>query len=85
MILTLEIPDEVSQAMRLPAPEVRTRLQLELAISLYEQEILPLGKAAKLAGLNSWEFNDILSRRKIPMHYTEEDLAHDIAYADGDK
>jgi predicted HTH domain antitoxin len=79
--VTLEIPDEVSAALRLPAPELKTRLQLELAVSLYAQHILGLGKAAELAGLSRWELNDLLSRRGVPMHYSEGDLTEDLAYA----
>jgi predicted HTH domain antitoxin len=41
-----------------------------------------LGKAAHLAGLNRWEFDEVLGRRGVPAHYTEDDLAHDAAYAD---
>jgi predicted HTH domain antitoxin len=81
MSVTLEIPDDVWQAMRLPAPEVKARLQLELAISLYAQQILSLGKAAEVAGLSRWELNDILARRGVPMHYTEVELSEDLAYA----
>ena len=54
MSVTLEIPDEVFQAMRLPPPEIEARLRLEVAISLYAQQILGLGKAAELAGLSRW-------------------------------
>ena len=85
MGLMLEISNEVVQAMRVPPPEVEARMRLELAIGLYSQQILPLGKAAQLAELNRWEFNDILARRGIPMHYTERDLAHDISYANRDQ
>ena len=81
MSLSLEIPDEVAQALRVPLPEMEARMRLELAVGLYAQQILPLGKAAQLAELNRWEFNDLLARRGIPMHYTERDLAHDLAYA----
>ena len=81
MTLMLEIPDEVSRAMRLPPAEIEVRLRLELSISLYQQQILSLGKAADMAGLTRWEFNDILSQRGIPMHYSESDLEHDLAYA----
>ena len=81
MTVTLEVPDEVTQALRLPRPEAEARLLLELAVGLYSQRLLPLGKAAHLAGLSRWEFEDVLARRGIPMHYTEEDLAHDAAYA----
>jgi predicted HTH domain antitoxin len=82
MSVALEVPNEVTLAMRLPAPEAEARLRLELAIGLYTQRLLPLGKAARLAGLNRWEFDDILARRDVPAHYTEEDLIHDAAYAD---
>ena len=85
MTVTLEVPNEVSQALRLPPPEAEARLLLELAIALYTQRLLPLGKAAHLAGLSRWEFDDMLARRDIPMHYTEDDLSHDAAYASGDQ
>lgn len=81
MSVTLEIPDEVSAALRLPPPELKSRLQLELAVSLYSQQILGLGKAAELAGLSRWELNDLLARRGVPMHYTESELSEDLAYA----
>ena len=81
MSLSLEIPDEVSQAMRLPPAETKSRLQLELAVSLYAQEILSLGKAAELAGVPRLELNDALAKRGVPMHYTPEDLSNDLAYA----
>ena len=81
MSVTLEIPDEVFQAMRLPPPEIEARLRLEVAISLYAQQILGLGKAAELAGLSRWELNQTLAKRGVPMHYSEKQLAEDIAYA----
>ena len=81
MSLTLEIPDAVFEAMRLPPPEVQARLLLELAVSLYAQEILSLGKAAELAGLSRWQLGDTLAKRGVPMHYSQEDLSEDIAYA----
>jgi predicted HTH domain antitoxin len=83
MSLILEIPDEVSQAMRLPPTEAKFRLHLELAVSLYAQDILGLGKAAELAGISRSELNDVLAKRGVPMHYTEEDLRNDLAYAYG--
>jgi predicted HTH domain antitoxin len=76
------VPNEVTQAMRLPPAEAEGRLRLELAVGLYTQRLLPLGKAAQLARLNRWEFDDVLGRRGIPAHYSEADLDHDAAYAD---
>jgi len=81
--VTLEIPDEISAALRLPLPELKQRLQLELAVSLYTQQILSLGKAAELAGLARWELNNLLARRGVAMHYAEAELTEDLAYARG--
>lgn len=39
MQLTLEVPDTIHQAMRIPEPERQSRLLLELACALYEREI----------------------------------------------
>jgi predicted HTH domain antitoxin len=81
MSLTLEIPDEVSKAMHLSPSEAEARLRLELAVSLYAQEILSLGKAAEFAGVSRKELNETLAKRKVLMHYTKEDLADDVVYA----
>ncbi|MCR4411219.1 MAG: UPF0175 family protein [Thermoguttaceae bacterium] len=81
--LTLEIPGDVAEALRLPPQEVGPRLRLELAVGLYSQRILGLGKAAELAGLPVLRFDEELSRRRIAMHYDESDLAHDTAYGHG--
>ncbi|MBI5384412.1 MAG: UPF0175 family protein [Verrucomicrobia bacterium] len=81
MSVTLEIPDEVSQAMRVPPPELEARLRLELTVALYAQQVLSLGKAAQLAGLSRFEMNSVLARRSVPMHYSAQELAEDLAYA----
>ncbi len=81
--LTLEIPGEIAQALRLPPPECESRLRLELAVALYAQSILGLGKAAELAGCSLLRFEEELRRRHVRMHYDETDLAQDIAYACG--
>ena len=81
MSLSLEIPDEILLAMRLPPAETKSRLKLELAVSLYAQDILSLGKAAELAGISRLQLNDALAKRRVPMHYTQDDLRDDLAYA----
>lgn len=66
--LTLEIPSDVADALRLPDVENVQRLRLELAVSLYSQGILGLGKTSQLASLSRWEMNRALTERKVPMH-----------------
>ena len=78
--LTLEIPGDVADALRVPDLEKVQRLRLELAVSLYSQGILGLGKAAQLADLPRWEMNRVLAQRNVPMHYGPEELAEDLQY-----
>ncbi|MEG3055827.1 MAG: UPF0175 family protein [Methanoculleus sp.] len=53
----------------------------KLAVALYQRGILSSGKAAALARMNRWEWEELLGARKIPRHYADEDLDRDIAYA----
>jgi hypothetical protein len=42
---------------------------------------LSMGKAAEMARLSSWAFEDLLARRKIVRNYGDEDLQHDIEWS----
>ncbi len=81
MTIRLEIPDAVTQAMRLPSAEQPHRLRVELALALYAQGILSLGKARQLAELDKYAFGQLLGARQIPRHYDESDLQDDVTYA----
>ena len=82
--MEIVIPDDVITAMRLPRDEVERELRLDLAVILYQRGILSLGKAAKLAGVTKREFLEELAKRKVPRHYTERELAVDVAFAPGE-
>ena len=77
----IEIPDSVISSLRLPEQEIEPRLRAELAIALYARGILSFGKASELADLSRSAFAEQLSERGISRHYTEEELAQDLAYA----
>jgi predicted HTH domain antitoxin len=81
MTVTLEIPDSVVSAMRLPRKEQSRQLKTELALSLYAQGILSFGKACELAESTKLEFGILLGKRNIPRQYEEQDLQDDLAYA----
>jgi predicted HTH domain antitoxin len=78
--LLLEIPAHIRDALRLPPKEVESRLLRELAVGLYAKDLLSIGKAAELAGMDRWAFGELLGREGVPRHYSEEDLMDDIAY-----
>ncbi len=73
--IVLEMPQDVLDSARLTVSE----LKIELAVSLYAQGRLSLGKARELAGMSLWEFRQLLASRRIPPHYDERDLADDVA------
>jgi predicted HTH domain antitoxin len=79
----LDIPESVASSLRLPVPEIESRLRSELAVALYTQGILPFGKACELAAASRYAFADLIASRDIPRHYTEDDLKLDLAYAHG--
>lgn len=70
----LEIPQDVLDSARLTVDE----LLVEVAVHLYEQGRLSIGKAHELAGLSLWEFRQLLGFRHIAPHFEAEDLEQDL-------
>ena len=83
MALHIDIPESITNSLRLPEPEMEPRLRAELGVALYAQSILPFGKASELARLSRHEFAALLGQREIPRHYSEQELAQDLEYARG--
>ena len=71
----LEIPQEILDSARLTMSE----LKVEMAVNLYAQGRLSIGKARELAGMSLWEFRQLLASRRIAPHYDEADLNEDVA------
>jgi len=76
--VTIMVPHDIVQALRLPPDAVQAALQQELALALYQRGILSFGKACSLAGMNRREWEALLGARKIPRHYADEDLDQDL-------
>ena len=83
MTLHLDIPESVAASLKLPDPEVEPCLRSELAVALYAQGILSIGKACDLAGSSRYAFADLVTSRAIPRHYADADLTLDLEYARG--
>ena len=81
MGLQLEIPNSVTQAIRLPEKRIKEELLTELALALYAQETLSFGKARELAGMSKYVFGQLLGKRGVPRHYEREEFEDDITYA----
>jgi predicted HTH domain antitoxin len=72
--MSLIIPDEVLEAARISAGELRQ----EVAILLYQRERLTLGQASDLAGMAQWQFQGLLASRQISIHYDVADFRADL-------
>ena len=67
---TLELPPHVDEA----------RARLLLAVALFQEDEVSVGKAAEIAGLSYRAFLDALHKRGIPAYvYTEEMWEQDLA------
>jgi predicted HTH domain antitoxin len=84
MAVTLTIPDSILEGLRLPEGEIESRLRLELAVALYSQGALSLGKAAELSQTSRFRMAEVAADRGIPRQYGEEELADDLNYARGE-
>lgn len=78
---TIEIDDDVHEALQLPDGERSPAMKRELAISLYARDILSFGKARTLAEMSKREFQELLGEREIARHYGERELEEDLDYA----
>ena len=83
MALTIEVPDDVLCALPFPAWEKEGRSRTEMACVMYRNGWLSLGKSAELARVDSFLLGRELASRGIPMHYSDDMLQQDMAYARG--
>lgn len=72
--MSLTISDEILNSSRMTASE----LLVEIAIMLFQQERVSLGKASKIAEMNYVEFQQLLAQRNISIHYDVEEFEEDI-------
>ena len=81
--LVLEIPEDIQAAMKIPPSDMEQELKKELALALYQREVLSLGTARRLASLTRWEFEELLAERRVPRHYSAEEMDEDLGYGRG--
>ncbi|MBW2737375.1 MAG: UPF0175 family protein [Deltaproteobacteria bacterium] len=72
---TIEISQDILDSARLTVND----LKVEIAISLYSQGRLSVGKARELCGMSLWEFRQLLASRRISPHYDVDDFKDDLA------
>lgn len=83
MRLSIEVAEDLVQAIKLPAEEVPARLKRELAIRLYAKGLLSFGKARQLAGITRWDFHDLLGEEGVLHRYDMKELEEDLKTLEG--
>lgn len=79
MPLSIEIPDEVMTALKLPPRSAERDLRVELAIHLVAEGLLPQASACRLAGLPRLAFEQLLNERRIATtSQSADDLSRDL-------
>lgn len=82
--LTLDIPSDLTLTLNESEEDLKKHIKLLLAIMLYQEQKLTIGKAAQLACLSRYEFESALSKHKIPIsNLTFEDIQNDIGKLKG--
>lgn len=54
------------------------QIKQELAVALFERQVISLARAATLAGMSRLEFQRLLADRSMPIHYDFSDFAQDV-------
>ena len=78
--LSLKIPKTVYIALKLPEADMEHVLLTELALSLYQRNVLSFGKARELARMSKWDFHEELGKRQIARHYNLDAFEEDLCY-----
>ncbi len=71
---TIEIPQKILDSARLNLDG----LKCEIAVALYAQGRLSIGKAREFCNMSLWEFRQLLALRRIAPHYDEAELQEDL-------
>lgn len=78
-VVSVDVPEELARIMRVGEAELPRKIREALAIELYREELVSLGKAAEIAGLSVAEMMEVLATREVPLNYGPTDLESDIS------
>ncbi len=76
--LSVDLPRDLINIFKIREKEFPHKIRETLAVELYREGLISIGKAAEIAKVTIWEMQEILAQRKIPLNYYSEDLETDI-------
>jgi predicted HTH domain antitoxin len=79
VLAEVDMPGSILALIKVDRDQLGPFIKRSLAVELYREGKLSLGKAAELAGAKSkWEMLMLLNERGVPIDYTSEDAKDDI-------
>ena len=72
--MELRLPDQLVRGIEM----TEEQWLLDLAIGLYVDQRVTLGRGAEIAGISKPAFLDALGKRRIPINYDVADLESDL-------
>ena len=79
VLAEVEMPGSILALIKVDRKNLAPFIKRSLAVELYREGKLSLGKAAELAGAkNKWEMLMLLSEKGVPIDYTSEDAKEDL-------
>lgn len=76
--MILSIPDTILSQTNISAEQLRT----EIAVFLYQRQMLSIGQAKKIAQLDLISFQQELDKRGVNIHYDAAELDKDLENLD---
>jgi len=76
--INIDLPSDILLTLNESEEELKKRIKISLAIQLYVQKKVTIGKAAQIAELSRLQFETLLSENKIPISSLDiEDVLKD--------
>lgn len=95
-LISTRLPEDMERALKWYAKKERLgttialrkildkgikEIKIEYALELYRNGRIGIGRVAKLVEISIWEAIDIIREKRIPMHYTQDDVEKDLEIA----
>lgn len=76
--ITIELPSDIYLTLNESENELKKNIKISLAIRLYRLRKVTLGKAAQIAELSRYEFENVLADNNVPIsNLTFDDVMKD--------
>jgi len=76
--ISLEMPEDIAEFVRLPPTKARALLIREVVLRLYEQGVITSAQGARLLRSSRLAFEQFLAENKTAIHGSHVDLRRDL-------